>query len=79
MILHRHSEKFSSSVALVPRRLSVFFCQLSTLAIFPYLSFLCFNLGMIVLWLCDIIDLEFWYDKGNGSSHCQICHFCVVG
>ena len=72
------------------------FRKLSTLAILPFLSFLCFNLGTIVLFVCVILGLYYkindqdtelyltsnvWmiviYDKGN--SHCQICHFCIVG
>ena len=31
------------------------FRKLSTLAILPFLSFLCFNLGMIVLFVCVIL------------------------
>ena len=32
------------------------FHELSTLAILPYLSFLCFNLGKIILCVRDILE-----------------------
>ena len=32
------------------------FSELSILAMLPYLSFLCFNLGKIVLCVCDILE-----------------------
>ena len=47
---------------------SSFYRKLSTLAILPYLSLLCFHLGMIVFSLCVILEFEYKF-TGEDTGH----------